>query len=77
MQSALSKTGTMSLGLSLTIVMERCQPYRWSRGNREHLLESVFSLEVGGGGGGLGGAGCSYIMSVFTPVSSSFANLLE
>lgn len=54
MQSALSKTGTMSLGLSLTIVMERCQPYRWSRGNREHLWVSVFSLEVGGGGGGRG-----------------------
>ena len=52
MQSALSKTGTMSLGLSLTIVMERCQSYRWSRGNREHLWVSVFSLEVGGGGGG-------------------------
>ena len=34
---------------------------------------SVFSLEVGGGGG-LGGAGCSYIMGVFTHVGSSFVN---
>ena len=49
MQSALSETGTMSLGLSLTIVMERFQPYRWSKGNREDLNVRFFFGRSGGG----------------------------